>query len=312
MTTTMKQIEAFDQEVIVPGSIKGGMAALNAGRRDLWQVEPDKLRIINGFNPRVQNEAYQQHVRQLADSMLDVGFMPDQPLGGYSAKENGEDLVYLYSGHSRLAAVKIAIKEGAPIQHVPVVVSSAGMSMEDLTIALIRGNTGRQLSYYESAVVCQRLQKFGYHLDKIAEHTGFAVGVVRNRLTLMSAPMKLKTMVANEEISPTLALEMFSEYGDQVLAKLDEAVATAKENGKDKIRKVSVPDPEKKAASAVKKAAHEMHVILKNIRGDAGYMSLTIGNREYLEKVLDDIEPPAPEDTSATSTATPVAAGGTW
>ena len=310
--STMKQIEAFDQEIIVPGSIKGGMAALNAGRRDLWQVEPDKLRVIKGFNPRVENAAYEAHIRALANSMAVEGFYQDQPLGGYSAKENGEDVVYIYSGHSRLAAVKIAIKEGAAIQQVPVVVSSAGMSMEDLTIALVRGNTGRQLSYYESAVVCQRLQKFGYDLDKIAQHTGFAVGVVRNRLTLMSAPMKLKIMVANDEISPTLALEMFEEYGPEVLEKLEEAVAAAAASGKNKIRKTSVPDPEKKAASAVKKAAHEMHVILKNIRGDAGYMSLTIGNREYLEKVLDDIEPPA-SDTRATSTAAPAAAvGGTW
>lgn len=293
--TTMQQIEAFDKEAIAPGSIKGGMSALQAGRRDLWQVEPDKLKIIPGFNPRIENEEYEAHVRALADSIKEEGFYQDQPLGGYAAKENGEDVVYIYSGHSRLRAVKIAISEGAGIQHIPVVVSAAGMSMEDLTIALLRGNSGKPLSYYESAVVCQRLHKFGYDIDKIAKHTGFAVGVIRNRLTLMSAPLKLKMMVANGEISPTLALEMFEEYGDKVLEKLDEAVQTAKENGKDKIRKTSVPDPKKDADKRIKKSAHLLVEILKNVRQDAGYMSLTVGNREYIEKTLDDIEPKEPD-----------------
>lgn len=293
--TTMQQIEAFDKEAIAPGSIKGGMSALQAGRRDLWQVEPDKLKVIPGFNPRVENDEYEAHVRALADSIKEEGFYQDQPLGGYAAKENGEDVVYIYSGHSRLAAVKIAIAEGAGIQHVPVVVSAAGMSMEDLTIALLRGNSGKPLTYYESAVVCQRLFKFGYDIDKIAKHTGFAVGVIRNRLTLMSAPLKLKMMVANGEISPTLALEMFEEYGDKVLEKLDEAVQTAKENGKDKIRKTSVPYPKKDADKRIKKSAHLLVEILKNVRQDAGYMSLTVGNREYIEKTLDDIEPKEPD-----------------
>jgi len=293
--TTMQQIEAFDKEAIAPGSIKGGMSALQAGRRDLWQVEPDKLKVIPGFNPRVENDEYEAHVRALADSIKEEGFYQDQPLGGYAAKENGEDVVYIYSGHSRLAAVKIAIAEGAGIQHVPVVVSAAGMSMEDLTIALLRGNSGKPLTYYESAVVCQRLFKFGYDIDKIAKHTGFAAGVIRNRLTLMSAPLKLKMMVANGEISPTLALEMFEEYGDKVLEKLDEAVQTAKENGKDKIRKTSVPDPKKDADKRIKKSAHLLVEILKNVRQDAGYMSLTVGNREYIEKTLDDIEPKEPD-----------------
>ena len=76
--TTLKQIEAFSQEIIVPGSIKGGMAALNAGRRDLWQVEPDKLRVIKGFNVRVDNAEYQAHVRALADSIKEHGFFQDR------------------------------------------------------------------------------------------------------------------------------------------------------------------------------------------------------------------------------------------
>lgn len=293
--TTMLQIEAFDKEVIAPGSIRGGMSALQAGRRDLWQVEPVKLKIIPGFNPRVENDEYEAHVRSLADSIKSEGYYQDQPLGGYAAKENGEDVVYIYSGHSRLRAVKIAITEGANIQHVPVVVSAAGMSMEDLTIALLRGNSGKPLTYYESAVVCQRLHKFGYDLDKIAQHTGFAIGVIRNRLMLMSAPLKLKMLVANGEISPTLALEMFEEYGDKVLEKLDEAVQTARESGKDKIRKTSVLDPKKEIDKRIKKSAYLLIEIMKNVRQDAGYMSLSVGNREYIEKTLDDIEPSEPE-----------------
>lgn len=312
-TITMQQIEAFSKETIVPAGVRGTVSSLGATRRDMYHIEPTKLRVIEGFNPRVENDDYEAHIRALADSIKTEGFYQDQPLGGYAAKEAGEDVVYIYSGHSRLRAVKIAMAEGAAITHVPVVVSSTGMSMEDMTIALVRGNGGKPLTYYESAVVCQRLQKFGYDLDKIAEHTGFAEGVVRNRLRLMSAPLKLKMMVANGEISPTLALEMFDEYGENVLEKLEEAAETAKDKGKNKVRASSVPDPLKDQDKLIKKKAHFLFEIIKNVKQDSGYMSLTIGNREYIETVLEEIDPPVVQlQNSNTNQPDLPEVGGIW
>ncbi len=73
------------------------------------------------------------------------------------------------------------------------------------------------------------------------------------------------------------------------------AIQTASEHGKDKARKASIPDEKKDSEKRIKKSAHLLIEILKNVRHDAGYMSLSVGNREYIEKTLDDIEPAAPE-----------------
>jgi ParB family chromosome partitioning protein len=307
---TMQDIEDFNKAAIVPGSVKGGMAALNSGRRDLWQVEPSKLRVIPGFNPRIENEEYEAHIEELKNSIMECGFYQDQPLGGYAAKENDETIIYVYSGHSRLQAVKRAIAEGSKIAAVPVVVSSTGMSMEDLTVALLRGNTGKPLTYYESAVVCSRLQKFGYDVDQIAKVTGMALGVIKNRLLLMSAPLKVRMLVANGVIAGTLAIEMYEEHGENVSDKIDEAVEASKASGKNKLRKSAVPDPLKDLDKRIKKSAHLLLEILKNVRQDAGYMSLTVGNREYIEKTIDTIEPPKADESKSSDDGTD--AGGVW
>lgn len=284
---------------LVATSVKGAMKAVGAGSRDLWRVEPSKLRVIEGLNPRVMNEEYKAHIRSLADSMKSEGYYYDQPLAGYTAKVGDEQVVYIYSGHSRLLAVQLANSEGAEITHVPVTVSMDGLSMEDITVALIRGNGGKNLTYYESAVVCKRLVKYGFSLEDIASRTGIALPLVKNRLALMAAPLKLRDMVANGIISATHAIEMLTEHGDKALEKIESAQATVNQEGKVRVTKTTTASSGIfERAKFVKKVAPKLYEAAGAVRDDPGYAALSEETRQLIDGLLADIRSKGTEETT--------------
>lgn len=297
MSSNLDQIEADFNTTLVPASIKGAMKAAGAGSRDLWQIEPSKLRVIEGLNPRVMNDQYKAHIRSLADSIKSEGFYQDQPLAGYAANIDGEAVVFIYSGHSRLLAVALANQEGAEIHRVPVTVSQEGLSMEDITISLIRGNGGKNLTYFESAVVCKRLIKYGFSVEEISERTGITAPLVRNRLTLMAAPLKLRNLVANEVLSATLALEMIATHGDKVLDHVEAAQTRTVDAGKVRVTKAKTQSSER--LKFVKKSAPKLYEAAESIQRDPGYASLSQETRTLLERLLDEIRSKAVNDESA-------------
>lgn len=275
---------------LVATSIKGAMKAAGAGSRDLWQIDPNKIVVIDGLNPRIMTTKYKAHIRGLADSMTSEGYYQDQPLAGYTAMINGEKVVCLYSGHSRLLGVKLAISEGAPIERVPMTVSQDGLSMEDITISLIRGNGGKELTYYESAIVCKRLVVYGFEIGEIARRTGITVPLVKARLSLMAAPLKLRELVANEVVSATLAIEMITAHGDKALEKIEAAMTRAEDSGKTRVTKTQTDKADLfDRAKFVKKAAPKLYEAAGLVRDDPGYSSLSIETRELIEGLLTEI-----------------------
>lgn len=290
MTAEIKFNDKEFNTTLISASIKGTMKAAGAGSRDLWQVEPSKLHVIDGLNPRVMNDAYVAHIRELADSMKSEGYYQDQPLAGYTANINGEAVICIYSGHSRLLAVTLANSEGAEITRVPVTVSQEGLSMEDITVALIRGNGGKNLTYYESAVVCKRLVKYGFELEEIEKRTGIALNLIKNRLSLMASPLKLRELVANETISATLAIEMIAKHGDQALSKIEAAKAAAIDAGKSRVTKTrTINNDTFERAKIVKRVAPKLYEAAGAVRDDPGFNSLSNETRELVESLLAEI-----------------------
>lgn len=145
-------MEDFTRE-LTPGNTKAAMRAVGASSSDLWKVEPGRLRVLEGFNARVKNEAYTARVRWIADSIKANGYYPDKPLTGFVALEDGVEVIYVTGGHRRHEGVLLAIEEGADVGTVPVVIKPRGTSMEDLMVDLVVGNEGDPLTTYEQAVV---------------------------------------------------------------------------------------------------------------------------------------------------------------
>lgn len=220
---------------LVSGNVKRAMADLGAKSRDLWQVDPRRLKTLPGFNVRVDNDRHREYIRQLADSMKVLGYHQHKPMAGHVVKEDGEDVVLVYDGHCRLEAVLLAIEEGAEILSVPVVVSDRGTNLEDLTVALVTSNNGKELDPSEKAVVVKRLINYGWDEPRIAEKLGFSHQYIRDLLMLSSAPREIRQMVSDNKVSASLAVQSMKKHGDKAVEKLQQAGEVATAAGKQRV-----------------------------------------------------------------------------
>ncbi|MCU6502280.1 hypothetical protein LPN04_31245 [Rugamonas sp. A1-17] len=215
-------------------SIKGIMKVHGAGSDNLWKVPLAALTIIPGHNPRVNNARNRARIRAIANSMVSEGWYANSVLMGYTAKDRntGEESIVITAGHTRYLAVQLANAEltekpgGVLITEVPVVIRTKGVSMDDIQVELIRGNVDGSLAPYEKAIVCQRMYRAGHSLALIEQRTGVRDPWLSKLLKLMSAPEKLKQLVAYEVITATFAIDMIEECGlEGALVKIQEALS---------------------------------------------------------------------------------------
>lgn len=272
---------------LVAGSIKGAMKAAGAAKRDLWFVPRSQIRVIPGFNVRIQNAAYHAHIRALADSITTEGFKPEHPLAGYVAREGDDSVIYLNDGHCRLNGVDLAVSEGLEIDLLPVVVSTKAHDLEDITVGLVRSNAGKPLESLEKAAVCKRLVGFGWDETRIAKRLGFTENYVRDLLTLIGAPAKVREMVASDQISATAALKAMATHGDQVIVKIEEGLQMAKAAGKARVTTRYLVDPSEKV---IAKEGPKLYSVVQELRSDPGFAQLGKPLQDKLNELLTQIE----------------------
>lgn len=278
-------MEQFNAE-LAAGNVKAAMKDVGAVSADLWQVEPTRLRVLEGFNARVKNEAYTARVRKIADSIKANGYYRDKPLSGFVAREGDENVIYVTGGHRRHEAVHLAISEGVEIPNVPVVVKPKGTSMEDLTVDLVVGNDGEPLSTYEQAVVCKRLAGFGWESKEIARRLGYASAqYVDGLLALAAAPLPIRRMVMEGITSATAAIEAIKKHGDKAHEVLLAALVKA---GGGRVTAKHMPDMAFK--KACKKQAEPMYTMLTKVQEDPGYDSLSDDLRCLLAALMGRIK----------------------
>lgn len=214
------------------GNVKEAMKGSQATSRDLWQVPVDEIEVIEGFNVRVSGAEHREHITTLVKSIMENGFYQSKPLAGYVALVGKKQIIYVTDGHCRLEAVKEAIKQGADIKALPVVVSPKGTSLEDLTVALVASNSGKPLSPYEIGLVCKRLVGFGWDEKTVGQKLGIQPSRVGDLLTLVAAPKDIRNLVIVGAVSATLAIDTIKRHGDGALEKLKAGVDKAQGSGK--------------------------------------------------------------------------------
>lgn len=89
----MEPVTQFDT-TLVAGNVKAAMRNVQASSRDLWEVNVSDIRILDDFNVRIHDSAWETHIRALANSMKVEGFYQDKPLAGYVAKEGDAQVIY--------------------------------------------------------------------------------------------------------------------------------------------------------------------------------------------------------------------------
>lgn len=273
--------------VLVGGSIKGAMKAANASSRDLWIVQRSAIRVIENFNVRIHNQALKDHIRGLANSMKLEGFKPEHPLAGYVSNEDGALVIYLTDGHNRLDAFDLAVSEGAEMSELPMVISSKGRSMEDITVGLVTSNTGKPLDPLEKAFVCKRLTQFNWDSKRIAERLGFsAITYVDDLLMLAGSPIDVIQMVSEEKVSAATAIQMLKQHGNKAPQMLQEGLERAKTQGKAKLTKRFTTDPGMKF---VTRSAPTLFTTVKEISADPAFQQLEPNLREKVETLMKEI-----------------------
>ena len=252
----------FNLQAITAGSKDKAIKAIEASsNRSLFAVSPDKLTVLPDFNVRVKNADYSAKVREIADSIKANGFYSHKPIVVITIKQDGQDILAVTDGHTRLDAVALAKSEGFPIEQVFVSVASAGTTLEDITVGLVTNNSGRQLEPMALGIVCKRLIGYGLDNSTIAKRLAFTPAYVGQLLQLVGAEKAIRDLVNDGKISATLAVQTMNAEGEKAAEVLQEAVQTAKESGKGKATakhvKRSNPAPKASIPAIAPAAKHQ-------------------------------------------------------
>jgi len=298
----MEQLEADFTAAIAPGNLKDAMKAAGASSGDLWKLPFGQLRIIEGFNLRVHNAVYQAKIEEYAESLVNEGWFAHKPMSGLVQRDEatGENLVYIFDGHTRLLAIPIANERRASIGRelitevtVIAIPSKKGkdpINMTDLTVAMVQGNKSNPHTAYEYSIACKRLADDGVPVGTIASRLGFSTEWVNSLLLLMSAPKELRNQVANDALTVTLAVQLLKEHGNDAAEMVEDAAAEKKAQGKPvKITRKNIK-PNSPFTKAVKRSAPAMFDALANVKNDPAFAKLNADTRENLLDLMETLE----------------------
>jgi predicted GNAT family acetyltransferase len=142
------------------------------------------------------------------------------------------DIPVLTNGHCRLAAVRLAISEGADIKGVPVRVEERQVDDARRTLSLLTRNAGKPLSMIEQAIPVRRLLDYGWSDKEIAAKAGFSLSKVKDLIALCGADTEVKEMIDQGKVSPTTVARTIRKRGHQKAKEvLKDAVQEADESG---------------------------------------------------------------------------------
>lgn len=234
MENIQVQTDNFSIESWTAGSRDKAVSAVSAQRvdRTIFKIEPDKLTVLPDFNPRIETEALRARVRYIADSIKANGFYAHKPIACIIIKQDGQDVIVPYDGHTRLKGAKLAISEGYPLETVYISVAPAGTTLEDVTVGFVTNNTDGTLQPLEIGFVCKRLQGYGLDNTTIAKRLGLSVAYVGQLFELVGSDKKIRDMVSEGKVSATLAVQTIKAEGEHAAEVLKEAVQTAEQQGK--------------------------------------------------------------------------------
>ena len=287
-TSLIDGISIDYKDDFIKGPVKQAMKDAAAGSVDLWMVPIDEIHVKDGFNVRIKDEAYERHIRWIADSIKSEGFYRDEPLGGFIIQEESGPKVYVHAGHCRLEGAKLAKSEGAEIEVLPIVIVDKSKNLEDMTVALVKTNSGKPLTPYEVAIVAKRLSGFGWSPAKIAERLGFTTPYVDSLLEATGYPLKIREMIQSGQVSISMAVDLVKSYGNKAVEKLEDATKVAASTGSKRITQKHLPG--RKFENFVKRTAPRLYEATRAVRNDPSYKSLAPETRELLDALLEELQ----------------------
>lgn len=233
---------------LVAGNIKTAMKQVDAGSSDLWKIEPHKIKTLPGFQPRDESPEYLEHLKATKESIKANGFYPNKPLSIFVATADGQQVIYVYDGHTRLRAVLELIEEGVQIDSVPAVAAPKGTTMEDLWVSTVTMQSGKPLTPFEVGKRCKGMIDMGMDEKVICTRLGITKVYLNDLLQLVGAPKAIRDMVTAGQVSATQAVKELKAHGPQAVVRLKEGLETAIAAGKTKVTGKHLAKPPKTPA----------------------------------------------------------------
>ena len=261
----------------------------------MFMIPVSSILVKEDFNVRNKNQSYEDHIESLKESMLEEGFHPYEPLGVWVEGKDEDIKIFVFHGHSRLEAVKRAIKEGARIDAVPCVPLPRGTNREELTAQLISGNNGRKLTSIEKSVVVARLKKWNCTYQEIKKLTGVDIKTISKMLSVQEAPLAFQKMIAEEKITFSMACDLIELYGtSKCLDAANKMLSKSEKEGKKKVSVVH--DSQLKLRKILQKKASDMIRVVSDVSIDPAFDMLQQDTRSNIQKLMDLIEEATKED----------------
>jgi len=223
----------------------------NYKKGDLYKVPPNDIKIIDGLNASNRCD----DLSDILDSIRENGVQ--EPIQGY--RDKGE--FYLTSGHRRLSAVKILIKEGIEYPYINFI-AKPKVNESLLLFDIITHNTGKRLTELQEGEIFQRMVQRGFNQEEIAKKIGKTQALISQRIKLLTSISKyLKNCMVKEILSAHAATRLNDIHEDEkdqkvvvdkILIKkaklkgkkpsVDKAISELKKIGKCKISSTDIPN----------------------------------------------------------------------
>jgi ParB-like chromosome segregation protein Spo0J len=214
---------------------------------DRWNV-PIELLDSNPDNIRLDRPEVRDHIRALADSIKEVGFIRTRPL---TVRMTG-DRVLIEDGNCRLAAVYLAISEGAEIKTLPCLSEAPMTTAADRTLNMLLANSGLPHTPLEYLAAVKRLLSYGWTDTDIAKRLGRSRQWLANLINLGEAGDDVHALVTEGAVSSTQALALVRQHGSdaaQVIRDAQHRTGRAHVSGKHLRAATPAPEPERNSVT---------------------------------------------------------------
>lgn len=298
--TQFQKILAYDDNIVTLNP-KTFLSAVEHSKGSSIMVRVDLLKAMENFNPRIDTPKLAAHIRSIATSIREEGFMEDKPLAGIASLDGKTPRILVTDGHCRLKALHIAIAEGAEISLVPVVLKDRTTTQEDLLFAMVRSNDDtRKFTPLELSIILKRLYRYKFSEKAIAARMGISEEYVTQLLTIAGAPATIREMIAQGEVPIAVALQSIRTHGVQAGSVLQEAVTQAKAKGQSKITRKDLPQQVYK--KKLTKNAPVMVAIIQQVYSNQAFAALPPELQGLINKVVAELAQakatPAPDEAT--------------
>ena len=211
-----------------------------AKRGDAIRVNIKHIKVVDGFNERIQDDELREHIASIVAAM--AAGLPIPAIEVWVNPETGD--IELVDGHQRYAgAMEYSRIEPEFDNYIDAVKFNGTPFQRKMRIA--SSNKQLKLKPVElGRIYLHARDVLGATRQEIAKEAGMSLAHVDQMMLLAGAKPEVIAAIEQGQISPTEAVKLTREHGDDAPKELERRIEVATEQGKAKVTaKAAAPKP---------------------------------------------------------------------